>query len=420
MMKLSCLTSIALMLLARLCAQPTYTNPIMPDGAGADPAVLFHDGVYYAYTTNSAGAVWTSTDLVNWKQGPKVLPEGFKGAWAPEVYYHPEDGKFYMYYTNRYKIGVAVADRPDAQFENLGYIVIPAIDAHIFRDDDGQLYLYYTVTPNFTMYAMPMFSPTEPGGPAVKCFEISQDWERHSHAINEGPWIFKQDGTYYLFYSGSNGQSIYYSVGYATAPTPLGPFTKNPDNPVIAHTDDIWGPGHGSFARDRAGQWHHLYHQKTGQEIGWKRMICLDPLEIDPATGAIHSIPTKGKEQPMPATDPNMVWTPEISPRGAYFYQEQSVTFTSHTPGAAIHYTLDGSEPSTSSPRYSEPFTLDQTATIKACAFKDGMTDSGVETQRFTRTNFEMPKTEITTIPSGSQPFRIWPSPALVAPAPRK
>lgn len=390
---------------------PTYTNPVL-EGGGADPAVLFHEGVYYAYTTNSARTVYTSTDLINWTQGPEILPPELKGAWAPEVYHHPEDGKFYLYYTNRYKIGVAVADRPDAMFTDLGFLVIPAIDAHPFRDDDGRLYLYFTHTPDFTMYCVPMRTPIEPGGPVVKCFEVSADWERLSHPINEGPWMLKQDGTYYLFYSGADGQSVHYNIGYATAPTPMGPFTKFPGNPVIRNTETIHGPGHGSFTMDKAGRWWHLYHQKTGTEKGWKRFITLDPLDIDRATGEMGGTPTKGTPQPAPTLAAELLWPPEFSPRGAFFYQEQAVTLSSRSPGAVIRYTLDGSEPTASSPEYREAITLNTTATIRARAFKEGQAESAVTEMRFTRTNFVAPTAPaLTEFPSGDPPFRVYSSP---------
>ncbi len=39
-----------------------------------------------------------------------------------------------------------------------------------------------------------------------------------------------------------------------------------------------------------------------------------------------------------------------------------------------IHYTTDGSSPTMASPRYLEPFSLQQTATVSAAAFRDGKT----------------------------------------------
>ncbi len=392
----------------------TYTNPILPIDrrAGADPAVLYYEGAFYFYSTNSGLNVFGSPDLVNWKKGPQVLPDEFKGIWAPEVYRHPEDGLFYMYYTRRYKIGVAVCDRPDGRFRDLGLLAIDGIDAHPFRDDDGRLYLYFTHTPPFTMYCVPMKSPTRTGGPVTKCFEISQEWEKHSFPINEGPWMLKRDGVYYLLYSGSNAQSVYYAVGYATAPTPIGPFTKYEHNPVFQDLPDIYGPGHGSVARDRTGQLWHLYHQKVDTKEGWARDICLDPVGFD-ENGVFGGTPTRGVARPAPVFDPSLVWSPEIRPRGAVFRDEVTVTLTSRTPGAQFRYTLDGSEPDVDSRLYRGPFTLSETATVKAIAFKDGMRTSTVSRMRFTRTAEPLPVNPSPDAPAGDPPFPVFPEPVL-------
>jgi GH43 family beta-xylosidase len=400
---------------AAISAEETFQNPVLEKG-GADPAVLTVNGTFYAYTTSADGCVLISTDLVHWNKGPQVLPEPLKRAWAPEVYYHPEDSKYYLYYTNRYKIGVAVGDKPDAMFTDLGFLAISGIDGHVFRDDDGRLYLYFTFTPSFTMFCIPLKSPTEAGGPVTKCFEISQDWEKKGFAINEGPQMLKHNGTYYLFYSGGDGQTVHYSIGYATAPGPLGPFIKFSGNPVIHGSEDIYGPGHGSFVRDRAGDWWHLYHQKTSAERGWQRFMCLDPLRIDDETGELMSIPTKGKPQPIPDTRVDRVWAPDVLPRGSYFSNSETVRITSATPDATIRYTLDGSEPSAESMVYKEPFEIRRSLIVTAKAYRNGMTESGLTRTQFVRTNWQLPPVPFTEFPSGDPPFRVNPTPNLVAP----
>ena len=76
---------------------------------------------------------------------------------------------------------------------------------------------------------------------------------------------------------------------------------------------------------------------------------------------------------------------PVISPDdGTEFLTTQDVTITAES-GATIHYTLDGTDPTTSSPTYSVPITLTATTTVKAIAVKDGATSS-VASATFTRT----------------------------------
>jgi len=79
------------------------------------------------------------------------------------------------------------------------------------------------------------------------------------------------------------------------------------------------------------------------------------------------------------------VSNPVFSPVGGVTYTSaQSVTITCATEGATIHYTVDGSEPTTSSPVYSAAINVAATTTIKALAVKDGMTSSEVITAVYT------------------------------------
>ena len=60
------------------------------------------------------------------------------------------------------------------------------------------------------------------------------------------------------------------------------------------------------------------------------------------------------------------------------FPDQAEVSLTTRTEGAAIHYTLDGSEPTPESPLYTEPVILRESAPIRARAFKEGMEPSFV------------------------------------------
>lgn len=74
------------------------------------------------------------------------------------------------------------------------------------------------------------------------------------------------------------------------------------------------------------------------------------------------------------------------SNEGRVFYRSDNVvTFIDETEGAEIHYTLDGSEPTEESALYTGPFTIDDTTTIRAKAFRTDWFESETATATFTR-----------------------------------
>ena len=79
----------------------------------------------------------------------------------------------------------------------------------------------------------------------------------------------------------------------------------------------------------------------------------------------------------------NAVSAPTISPSGGTFSVPQAVSLSDATANASIRYTIDGSEPTSSSTLYSTPFTLSANATVKARAFASGKTDSAVTSASF-------------------------------------
>lgn len=134
--------------------QTYFTNPVI-HGDVADPSIMRINDTYYATGTSSEWApyypVFTSTDLVNWKQTGHIFteqPEWTKSSfWVPEWFYYK--GKVYVYYTARMKsnntsyIGVAVADSPTGKFKDHGPLVQfekEAIDAFVMEDKGGTLH----------------------------------------------------------------------------------------------------------------------------------------------------------------------------------------------------------------------------------------------------------------------------------------
>ncbi len=76
--------------------------------------------------------------------------------------------------------------------------------------------------------------------------------------------------------------------------------------------------------------------------------------------------------------------TPVISPPAGHYTTPQMITISDATHGANIYFTLNGTEPTTSSPRYVGSFRVTRALTIKAIAIANGYLQSAVATDAYT------------------------------------
>uniref|UniRef100_E6QI25 GH29D-like beta-sandwich domain-containing protein n=1 Tax=mine drainage metagenome TaxID=410659 RepID=E6QI25_9ZZZZ len=81
--------------------------------------------------------------------------------------------------------------------------------------------------------------------------------------------------------------------------------------------------------------------------------------------------------------------SPTFTPTQGVYPSSQTVTLSDSTPGATIHYTTDGSAPTTSSTLYSAPITIASSGsvfseTIEAIAVADGYSDSAMASAVYT------------------------------------
>ena len=286
-------------------AADTYSNPVIEDNL-ADPVVIRYGGTFYLYATGTVDGdngyrVYTSDDLVSWTRGPVVFRPGPPHVWAPDVWRDPVSRRFYLYYTANRTVGVAEANGPLGPFSIRERLFDQAIDAHLFQDDDGRLYLYFVQLPGFRITVQPMESPTKPAAcKPIIVLRPQSPWETRNGRVTEGPWMIKHRACYYLLYSGSGAHTPDYAVGYATSSSPLGPFARAEQNPILHRADGLFGPGHGCAIRDDDGQWWFVYHQKKTARREWQRFICLDPLQFD-QEGHLHGRATRNVRQPGPA-----------------------------------------------------------------------------------------------------------------------
>ena len=272
---------------------PAFVDSSSHEVLLADPTVYRLGDRYYMAGTQPGQpqgfTVLVSDDLTHWSStSPDRLPQltpgadiyGTKGFWAPQ--FLPVGDKIYMLYTANEQVACAVADSITGKYhafvpkgeDAAAFKPAPIdpsagnIDPFLFRDRDGKYYLYHVRFDNGNYLWVGEYD-IEKGkiveGTLQPTFRVDQPWEHtrsyDSVPIMEGPTVVLIGDTYYLFYSANHFMSKDYAVGYATAPTPLGPWTKNPYNPII-NTSLIGelGSGHGDVFTDTDGQLRYVFH----------------------------------------------------------------------------------------------------------------------------------------------------------------
>ncbi len=99
------------------------------------------------------------------------------------------------------------------------------------------------------------------------------------------------------------------------------------------------------------------------------------PTSPTPVVGNVHGVELTLNQLPAPTFSPAAM---------AFLTDSLDVTLACATAGATIRYTLDGSEPASSSAAYSAPITITGTTTIKAKAFKSGYVASDTVSATYT------------------------------------
>ena len=274
-----------------------FNNPLL---VAADPFVLLHDGKYYMYaTTDPANGyiAYVSKDFETWENMGYCLKKedvcGEENFWAPEVIYH--NGLFYMVYTSEFHLGVAVSKSPLGPFQQTEKKWVRegrAIDGHFFRDGD-KVYLYYV---NYepegktNIFACEMSEDLSSlVGEEVRLIYPEFEWELRTsyikdgevRCVTEGPFVLKHGGKYYLTYSANGTESPYYAVGCAVSDSPLGPFRKYENNPILKKNEHFNGPGHHSFTTTPDGKRLICVYHRHKNFTEWKpRVACADFAEF--------------------------------------------------------------------------------------------------------------------------------------------
>ncbi|HEX8459306.1 MAG TPA: family 43 glycosylhydrolase [Pyrinomonadaceae bacterium] len=257
----------------------TYTNPVIA-GDFPDPSVIRVGDDYWTTATSGEWSpifvIMHSRDLVHWEARGAVF--NARPAWAARNFWAPElqqfGNRFYVYYTARMKNGplcvaVASASVPEGPYTDHGTLVcqeIGSIDAVAAADEAGDVYLIWKEDGNSRNQPTPLWAQklsadgTRLVGTRKELFRNNPTtWEG---GVVEGAFVVRRGDWFYLFYSGNAccGRRCNYALGVARARKLLGPWEKNPANPILAE-NNVWQcPGHGSIVTSRQGKDYLLYH----------------------------------------------------------------------------------------------------------------------------------------------------------------
>jgi hypothetical protein len=239
---------------------------------------------YHVYSLDSALSKVTDHGVA---LDLKDVPWAKQQLWAPDA--AERNGKYYLYFPAKdrediFRIGTAVAEKPEGPFKAEPE-PIPgsySIDPEVFRDDDGQHYLYFggiwggqlqrwksgayrtndesqpnsgepALTPKLARLADNMHEFAEPVRD-VQLLDADGAPLRsgdHRRRFFEASFLHKYQGTYYFSYS--TGDTHF--IAYATGKSPYGPFTYRGHllDPVKGWTT------HHSIV-EYQGKWYLFYH----------------------------------------------------------------------------------------------------------------------------------------------------------------
>lgn len=275
-----------------------------------DPYILPDEDTYYMYGTGQDSdtgiKVYKSADLKEW-EGPVGARDGFalheddvygeKWFWAPEVY--SIEDQYYMFFSVEEHMAIAVSDSPEGPFlqqEKKVLADFKAIDHHLFIDDNGRKYLYFAkFEDGLEIWGAEMeddFSSIKKET-LTQLMRQSQEWEKSQKEpvgmVNEGPYMIKKDGIYYMTYSANHYASQDYGIGLASAEEPLGEWIKSESNPVIQNPDGLTGTGHSSFFNDKGGKLHIVYHAHFDTTEVHPRKVYFNQVQFNDVEGEDRS-----------------------------------------------------------------------------------------------------------------------------------
>ena len=300
-----------------------YVNPVIRRDF-PDPCVLKDRGVYYSYSTNSAGVnlpCERSTDLIQWTPLPDAMPKlpGWAKdgrTWAPSVRPLVPGRRYAAYFaawdrsTGEEAIGVAIAPAPAGPFTSSAAVPLVTqqdkggcIDPDCFVDADGSRYLVWKNDGNSRgqdtwLWVQKLSSDgTRLVGQPTQLIKQDQGWEGK---LIEAPVVWKHGKKYFLFYSANDYHSCNYAVGYAVASSILGPYVKPQPRPWLSSSGGVCGPGGEDIVAGPGGAPWMTYHSWEGG-LSYRSMS-IDPLTWHGDTPVLAGDPRAPRKKPAAGT----------------------------------------------------------------------------------------------------------------------
>lgn len=264
----------------------------------ADPVVGQYGGKYYLFPSKSKG-YWSSDDMQHWQYIPcKTLPIDL---YAPTVMNYK--GEFYWMTSDINEIYKTTHPEDPSAWELVTDHLTPypsapkstCHDPYLFKDDDERVYLYWGCSDRDDIMGLeldPENAFTAIGEPVslIKHMEKVYGWEQpgdkneiEKPGYNEGPCLFKYEGSYYLQYAGPGTEFDTYGEGLYIGKSPLGPYEHCDYSPICLKPGGwMTGAGHGETFKDKHGNWWHVASTVIAQRMPFERRIGFFPMVMTP------------------------------------------------------------------------------------------------------------------------------------------
>ncbi|WP_432494703.1 glycoside hydrolase family 43 protein [Kineococcus auxinigenes] len=258
-----------------------WFNPVVP-GFHPDPSICEVGGTYFPACSTfeflPGIPLFTSTDLVTWTPVGHVVTRAGQlelfdvptagGAWAPTLRHH--DGRFHVVVTDAMGRGNLhfTSERIEGPWSDGTPITgvdgepLDGIDPDLTWDADGTCYLTFSglllrdaAAGGVRHLGIQQVRLDLTGGRALE--GPRSLWSGTGGIFPEAPHLYEIEGTWYLLVA-EGGTERGHAVSIARAPSPTGPFTGCPGNPLLTArgTDrPVQNTGHGDLFRAPDGSW---------------------------------------------------------------------------------------------------------------------------------------------------------------------